>query len=88
MKRILAVVMAMIIALCAVGFAGANAEGWYDTPRTMYVYTENLKPLNVRSEPRVTDGSLIGSLEYGAKVTVLGDVVANGEWVIIEVTKE
>ena len=87
MKRIAAILMAMIMALCAAGFAGANAEGMYDKPKTMYVYTENLGALNVRSEPRVKDGNVIGQLEYGAKVTVLGDVVVNGDWVVIEYKK-
>ena len=88
MKRIVAVLMTMIIALCAVGFTGANAaEGYYDKPKTMYVYTENLGPLNVRNEPRVKEGNVIGQLQYGAKVTVLGEVVVNADWVLIEYKK-
>lgn len=36
---------------------------------TMYVYTENGKPLNVRSSERVAN-NLVGTLDYGAQVTV------------------
>ena len=42
----------------------------------MFVYTENGKPLNVRSEPRTGD-NIIGQLEYGASVYVK---VFNGDW--------
>ncbi len=43
---------------------------------TMYVYTENGGPLNVRSDPRTGD-NILGQLEYGTAVYV---TVFDGDW--------
>ena len=43
---------------------------------TQYVYTDNGKSLNVRSAPSTGD-NVIGSLQYGAEVTVI-EMYANG----------
>ena len=56
-------------------------------PKTMYVYTENGGTLNVRSEPMVRDGNVIGKLEYGAEVIVEGYVVINTDWSVIRYKK-
>ena len=92
MKKLIAVLSLMVLLLTALVPAALAKEykmpgGEYDKPKTMYVVTENLKPLNVRSEPRVKDGNQIGQLEYGAKVKVLGEVVIDGDWLVIEYKK-
>lgn len=52
-------------------------------PKTMYVYTDNGGTLHVRSEPRKGD-NIIGELNYGASVTVLGPVVIDASWMVIQ----
>ena len=59
----------------------------YAAPVTMYVYTENGGSLNVRSEPRVKSGNVIGSLKYGATVTVLGYASSDPSWLAIPYSK-
>ena len=61
---LIAVMMAMFLPALAV------AED-----KTMYVYTDNGKSLNVRSAPNTGD-NLIGSLKYGEKVDVIS--ISNG----------
>ena len=61
---IIAVLMAMLIPTLA-----AAEE------RTMYVYTDNGKTLNVRSAPNTGD-NIIGSLKYGEPVDVIS--ISNG----------
>ena len=58
-----------------------------DWPKTMYVYTENGGTLNVRSEPIVKSGNVIGKLDYGAEVIVEGYVVVNTDWSVIRYKK-
>jgi len=43
-----------------------------------YIYTENGKPLNVRSQP---NGSIVGTLKSGVKVQV--DAMVNDSWAMI-----
>ncbi len=62
--------------------AGEDAQ-----PVTMYVYTDNGGSLNVRSEPFIKSGNIIGKLEYGASVTVLGSVVIDPSWLVIRYSK-
>ena len=83
MKRIIAILLVLMSALSLC--AGALAEE-YQT-KTMYVYTENGGTLNVRNEPRVKDGNVIGSLEFGAKVTVLLIPMVNADWTAIKYSK-
>ena len=52
-------------------------------PKTMYVRTDDGGTLNVRSEPKVGNNK-IGKLQYGAAVTVLGPVVINADWSVIQ----
>ena len=59
-------------------------EYFYDPPVTMYVYTENGGPLNVRAAPDTKTGKQIGQLNYGASVKVLGLPSLNSSWYIIE----
>ncbi len=59
---------------------GIDYSEW---PKTMYVYTENGGTLNVRSEPRIADGNVIGKLEYGTKVTVESPVIMDPSWSVI-----
>ncbi len=58
---LIAVLMAMFIPSLAV------ADSYYGT---QWVYTDNGKSLNVRSSPNTGDNA-IGSLKYGAEVTVI-----------------
>ena len=51
----------------------AAADSYYGT---QWVYTDNGKSLNVRSAPK-TGNNIIGSLKYGAEVTVI-QMYANG----------
>ena len=53
-------------------------------PKTMYVYTDNGGTLNVRSEPVKRANNVLGALNYGAAVVVLGPVVINADWSIIQ----
>ena len=64
---IIAVLMAMFIPSLAV------ADSYYGT---QWVYTDNGKSLNVRSSPNTGD-NIIGSLKYGAEVTVI-QMYSNG----------
>ena len=70
-KKLLSLALAAIL-LAALIPAAALA----DSERTMYVYTENGKSLNVRSAPVVGD-NIIGTLAFGYPVTVTA-VSANG----------
>ncbi len=63
---LIAVMMAML--LPTVAFA--------DYYGTQWVYTDNGKSLNVRSTPS-TGNNIIGSLKYGAEVTVV-EMYSNG----------
>ena len=64
---LIAVLMAMLIPSLAA------ADSYYGT---QWVYTDNGKSLNVRSSPNTGD-NIIGSLKYGAEVTVV-QMYANG----------
>ena len=64
---LIAVLTAMLIPSLAV------ADSYYGT---QWVYTDNGKSLNVRSTP-TTGNNIIGSLKYGAEVTVI-QMYANG----------
>lgn len=64
---LIAVLTAMLIPSLAV------ADSYYGT---QWVYTDNGKSLNVRSAP-TTGNNIIGSLKYGAEVTVI-QMYANG----------
>ena len=64
------------LALAAILLAALIPAALADSERTMYVYTENGKSLNVRSAPVVAD-NIIGTLAFGYPVTVTA-VSANG----------
>ncbi len=64
-----------------------TGAGEYAQPVTMYVYTDNGGSLNVRSEPFIKSGNIIGKLDYGASVTVLGSVVIDPSWLVIRYSK-
>ncbi|MCR4885615.1 MAG: SH3 domain-containing protein [Clostridiales bacterium] len=71
-KQILS--LALIAVMMAVFLpAQAVADSYYGT---QYVYTDNGKTLNVRSAPSMGD-NIIGSLKYGAEVTVV-EMYSNG----------
>jgi len=77
MKRVLALLLASVLML-AVCVSAASAEET-GNEKAFYVYTGNTgKPLNVREEP---NGSIIGSLEQGAKVRVISFI--NDTWAMI-----
>ena len=67
-----ALLMAMTVSLASAQQIGGKIGG----EGTMYVYTENGGPLNVRSDPRTGD-NIIGQLEYGSAVYV---TVFDGDW--------
>ena len=92
MKKVIAILSMMVLLLASLAPAALAKEtelpgGMYDKPKTMYVVTENLGTLNIRSEPRVKNGNVIAELDYGTKVTVLGEVVVNSDWLVIEYKK-
>ena len=88
MKKLLSLVLvALILLSCAPAVLAAEQGGLYSKPKTMYVYTDDGGRLNVRSEPRVSRSNLIGRLDYGAKVSVLGEVVVNADWLLISYKK-
>ena len=64
---LIAVLMVMLIPSLVV------ADSYYGT---QYVYTDNGKSLNVRSSPN-TGNNIIGTLKYGAEVTVI-EMYSNG----------
>ena len=64
---------ALLLMTMTAAFASAQKIGGEGT---MYVYTKNGGPLNVRSDPR-TGNNVIGQLEYGAAVYV---TVFDGDW--------
>lgn len=74
MKKFVSILAAaaLLMTLTA-SFASAQIIGGEGT---MFVYTENGGPLNVRSDPRTGD-NVIGQLEYGTAVYV---TVFDGDW--------
>ncbi len=74
MKKFVSIlaIAALLMTLTA-SFASAQKIGGEGT---MFVYTENGGPLNVRSDPRIGD-NIIGQLEYGSAVYV---TVFDGDW--------
>ena len=75
-KRILSLLAAVAL-LMAVLVPAALAEE-ISPDNEYYVYTENGRALNVRSEP---NGEIVGSLPYGTKVEVSS--VINDVWAVI-----
>ena len=64
-----------------------SGAGEYASPVTMYVYTDNGGTLSVHSEPFIRNGNVIGKLQYGASVTVVGSVVIDPSWLVIRYSK-
>ena len=62
-KRAMAALFALVLMVGLVLSPGASAS------TTMYVYTSNGKSLNLRDYP-TTDGNVITTIPFGAKVTV------------------
>ena len=74
MKKFVSILAAALLLMSmTAAFASAQKIGGEGT---MYVYTKNGGPLNVRSDPR-TGNNVIGQLEYGAAVYV---TVFDGDW--------
>ena len=68
MKRLVSLSLAMLMLVTlAIFVTPAVADSYYGT---QWVYTDNGKSLNVRSSPS-TENNIIGSLKYGAEVTVV-----------------
>ena len=65
-KRHISILLALAVALTACIMLPASSVA---EPLPMYVYTENGKPLNVRSTPEKAD-NIIGQLNYGDMVMV------------------
>ena len=76
MTKKLISILAAVALLLTMAVSFASAEEIRPDLTTMYVYTENGKTLNVRSSPNTGD-NIIGSLEYGAEVTVMEFM---GDW--------
>ena len=73
-KRWTAILAAAVLMILSASMALAAGD-------TYYVYTENGKTLNVRSQPWVADDTLVGRLPYGGRVQVL---YFDGQWACIE----
>ncbi len=74
MKKFVSILAAAVLLMTmTAAFASAEIIGG---EATMYVYTENGGPLNVRSDPRTGD-NIIGQLDYGTAVDV---TVFDGDW--------
>ncbi|MBR6165390.1 MAG: SH3 domain-containing protein [Clostridia bacterium] len=71
-KRLISLALFAVLTAMFI-FPLAAADSYYGT---QYVYTDNGKSLNVRSTPSTGD-NIIGSLQYGAEVTVI-DMYSNG----------
>ena len=69
-RKLLSLALAAILLMALIPAALADSE------RTMYVYTENGKSLNVRSAPVVAD-NIVAQAKYGEPVTVVA-TSANG----------
>ena len=78
MKKILAMLAAVVLLSVTVSFASAG--GGSLGLGTMFVYTENGKTLNVRSSPENAD-NIIGRLPYGESVNV---TAFDGNWARID----
>ena len=65
-KRLISLVLITVLAAMIISSLAA-ADSYYGT---QYVYTDNGKSLNVRSTPSAGN-NIIGSLKYGAEVTVI-----------------
>ena len=89
-KKLIAValiIMSLFALTIPASMAASDPCDRYSVPFTMYVRTANGGTLNVRNVPRIADKSMIGSLEYGTAVTVLGVSRANPDWVQIRYNK-
>ena len=75
-KRFLSLILAAVLALAV--FVPAVFAEEVPADNTYYVYTENGKDLNVRSDP---DGEIVGKLKYGTKVQVAAMI--NDNWAVI-----
>ncbi len=67
MKKLLALMLAVMMLAALASAAMAEDQG-----TAMYVYTENGKPLLVRSSMSTTEDNVIDSLPYGTKVFAYG----------------
>ena len=89
-KKIIAIAL-IVLSLFALAIPASMAEpdpcDRYSVPFTMYVRTANGGTLNVRNVPKTAEKSIIGRLEYGTAVTVLGVSRANADWVQIRYNK-
>ena len=83
-KIIIVALIIMTVVTAAVPMAMADSSTWrkYANPVTMYVYTQNGGPLNVRRDPDI-NSALIGNLPFGTAVTVTGIDTARPNWVSI-----
>ena len=83
-KIIIVALVIMTVVTAAVPMAMADSGTWrkYANPVTMYVYTQNGGPLNVRLNPD-TNSALIGNLPFGTAVTVTGTDTTRPNWVSI-----
>ena len=76
-KRHISILLALAVALTACIMLPASSVA---EPLPMYVYTENGKPLNVRSTPEKAD-NIIGQLNYGDMVMV--EFINSTGWAVI-----
>ncbi len=77
MKKWIGLLLAVMLLAGLAVSAGAETQG-----REMYVYTQNGKPLVVRSSLSTIDDNIIGSLAYGTKVFTYGSPAPG--WTIID----
>ena len=89
-KKVIALAL-IVMSLFALTIPATLAESApcdrYSVPFTMYVKTANGGTLNVRNVPGTADKSIIGRLDYGTAVTVLGVSKDDAAWVQIRYSK-
>ena len=81
------VIMSLFTAVIPLASADNSTFRRYQTPVTMYVYTEDGGTLNVRSTPMTAVKNVITKLSFGSAVTVIGYDIAHPDWVAIQHTR-
>ena len=89
-KKMIALIL-IVMSLFALFIPASLAENApcdrYSVPFTMYVMTASGGTLNVRNIPGTKGRSIIGTLDYGTAVTVLGVSKDDPDWVQIKYSK-
>ena len=87
MIALILIVMSLIALFIPASLAEKSPCDRYSVPFTMYVKTASGGTLNVRNIPGTAGRSIIGKLDYGTAVTVLGVSKDDSAWVQIKYSK-